>query len=300
MTPKDVRRIACVGEVMLELSAPAVGDTHLGVAGDTYNTAVYLKRMLGDGFEVDYVTALGRDDFSDRIVAQIARHGLGQGAIERREDRAPGLYAIATSPDGERSFSYWRSESAARTLFSQPCSVPMSRLAGYDMVYLSGITLAVLPLAIRNELAAFLRDYQGLFVYDSNHRPRLWESAETARQTNKQFWGLADIALPSVDDEMEIYGDASQDAVVARLNQFGANFGALKRGEDGPRDLSGASHDVDFPPAQNVIDTTAAGDSFNAGYLTGLIQTGSTTKALLGGHILASKVVGVRGAIAEF
>lgn len=299
MTPHSVKRIACIGEVMLELSAPETGETKLGVAGDTYNTAVYLKRALGSAYEVDYVTALGTDRFSDRILSEIGRHKLGKSAIERRSDKAPGLYAISTAEDGERSFAYWRSDSAARTLFSEPCEVGVERLADYDLIYLTGITLAVLPAEIRDRLATFLESYDGLFAYDSNHRPCLWESAEIARETNKRFWGLADIALPSVDDEMEIYCDPTEDAVVTRLNNFGASYGALKCGAAGPRDLSGEITDHEFPPAENVVDTTAAGDSFSAGFLAGLIQSGSIATAMKSGHDLASKVVGVRGAIAD-
>ncbi len=301
-TPPDcskVKRIACIGEVMLELSAPVGGDVQLGVAGDTYNTAVYLKRLLGADHEVDYVTALGTDAFSDRILTEIDRHGLGQDAIERRATHVPGLYAISTSETGERSFTYWRSDSAARTLFTEPCEISLARLAEYDLIYLSGITLAVLPPVIRTALAAFLTSYAGVFAYDSNHRPRLWESAEMARATNKTFWGLADIALPSVDDEMEIYGDADEDAVVARLQSFGVTFGALKRGATGPRDLSGQTRGLSFAPADTVIDTTAAGDSFSAGFLAGYIQSGTMEAALQAGHTLAAKVVGKRGAIAD-
>ena len=72
--------------------------------------------------------------------------------------------------------------------------------------------------------------------------------------------------------------------------------GALKRGAQGPHSL-GEQVTQSYPPASRVIDTTAAGDSFNGGYLAAL-QTGATqAEALMAGHRLASHVVGAKGAI---
>ena len=92
-------KIACIGEAMIELSIRD-NDTKLGVAGDTLNTAVYLKRSAPQ-IEVDYITRLGSDPFSDQITSFIKEQNLGTGAIEISDDRHPGLYAITTAPDGE-------------------------------------------------------------------------------------------------------------------------------------------------------------------------------------------------------
>ena len=73
-----------------------------------------------------------------------AAEGIATGLVERRPDRVPGLYAISVDAAGERSFTYWRDASAARTLFQPPAEVTPERLAGFDLIYLSGITLAIL------------------------------------------------------------------------------------------------------------------------------------------------------------
>lgn len=294
-----VKKIACVGEVMIELTEAGPVTARLGVAGDTYNSAVYLKRLLGDAASVDYVTALGTDAFSDRILSEMTRHGIGTRAIERRDTKTPGLYAISTDQTGERSFAYWRSDSAARTLFAAPCTVTLDHLADYDLVVLSGITLAILPPDMRAALASALADQPTLVAYDSNHRPKLWETAAAAIEWNTTFWGLADIALPSVDDEMAIHGDASEADVLNRLQSSGATFGALKRGPIGPLDLSGSTPEQTFEPATQVIDTTAAGDSFNAGFIAALIQGAPMADALQSGHRLAAHVIGQKGAIVD-
>ena len=179
-------RIACIGECMVELTLPrADGEgSRVGFAGDTLNAAVYLKRSAPE-LDVVYVTALGTDPLSERMVGFFEAEGLDISLIERRADRVPGLYAISLDAAGERSFTYWRDSSAARTLFLPPATVTPERLAGFDLVYLSGISLAVLAPEARAALRAFLVGFRaegGRVAFDSNYRPRLWPDAATARR----------------------------------------------------------------------------------------------------------------------
>ncbi len=293
--------VACLGEVMIELSNAGDDLVKVGVAGDTYNSAVYLARLLdGVGPKVAYVTALGTDPYSDRILDQMRGHNIDGSFVERRADKMPGLYAIETDDEGERSFFYWRETAAARTLFAEPAEVTLEKLMDVSMLQISGISMAILPPGTREKIIAWLPSYRaagGIFVYDSNYRPRLWEDVETARDVNMRMWSEADIALPSVDDEMALFGDKNEAEVLARLRDFGVQFGALKRGAEGPVDLSGDVTGASYPAVTKIIDTTAAGDSFNAGYLAALLKGGSTAEALRGGHDMAAKVIQVKGAI---
>jgi 2-dehydro-3-deoxygluconokinase len=294
-------RVACIGECMVELTLPRdeADAGRIGFAGDTLNAAVYLKRSA-PGIEVAYVTALGTDPLSERMLGFFAAEGLDTGLIERRPDRAPGLYAISLDARGERSFTYWRDSSAARTLFAPPAAVTPDRLAGFDLIYLSGITLAILSPAARGMLGGFLSGYRvrgGRVAFDSNYRPRLWPDAATARREIGALWAVTDIGLPSVDDEMALWGDPDADAVLARLRAAGVARGALKRGADGPLPIGPARSLPAFPPAPRVVDTTAAGDSFNGAYLAALLAGGSEADCLAGGHAMAAKVIGHPGAI---
>ncbi|WP_415919072.1 sugar kinase [Tateyamaria sp. SN6-1] len=288
-------KIAAIGEAMIELSM--VGDTpQIGVAGDTLNTAIYLKRTAPD-LRVDYVTRLGGDAFSGQIAAFIAAQGIGTDAIERDADKTCGLYGITTDADGERTFTYWRNQSAARAVFSWPAGPSFDVLKGYDVIYLSGISLAILPADTRDGLLRWLAGYRaggGKVVYDSNYRPALWPDQATAQAITRQMWHMCDIALPSQDDEAAIF-DETLEAVAERFTALGKS-GALKRGPEGPLCLeTGASGD--YAPAAQVIDTTAAGDSFNGGYLGARLTGASQAEALQAGHDLAARVVAHRGAI---
>ena len=295
-------KIACIGEVMIELIARKGGHAVLGVAGDTYNTAVYLQKIQKtEAYDITYITALGTDIFSQRIVAEIERHGLRADHIEYRDGQMPGLYAIDTDPDGERSFSYWRGQSAARSLFLAPCTITLDLLHSFDVIYISGITMAILIPETRTPLIAALKAFRnqgGRLVFDSNYRPRLWEDEATAREITMAMWAITDIALPSLDDEMVLFKEKTEQDVAQRLMKAGVSCGALKRGAQGPLALGGEVL-ATFPTVTHIVDTTAAGDSFNAGFLSSYIIDGKLSDALQHGHLLASKVIQSSGAIVD-
>lgn len=284
-------KIACLGEAMIELNPDRAGN-QIGFAGDTLNTAIYLARGWPEA-QVEFVTVLGRDAMSARMEAFIRAEGVGTSAITHHPERLPGIYAIATDAAGERSFSYWRNQSAARTLFEGG----FTQLEGFEVIYLSAITLAILPPEVRAALIAYLAQSPATVVFDSNYRPRLWESPEVARESIEAAWRVADIALPSVDDEMALYGDADAGAVLARLRGWGCTRGALKCGAGGPLSLDASVQAGPFAPAAKVVDTTAAGDSFNGAYLAAALQGVPEAEALARAHAQAAEVIGHPGAI---
>ncbi len=294
-------KIACVGEAMAELSLIAPRP-EVGFAGDALNTAVYLHRSLtkthANTHEVAFVSAVGVDPLSDRMTAFIAAQGVATRCIATHPDRLPGIYAIGTDATGERSFHYWRGDSAARTMFRDGFGV----LDGFDVIYLSAITLAILPADVRLGLLEWLEGWPGTVAFDSNYRARLWQSDAAARQAVSRAWGRADIGLPSLDDEMALFGDRDEAEVLARLRGHGdgPRTGALKRGARGPASLSGAGAgggDARCPVADSVVDTTAAGDSFNGGFLAALLTGASEQDAMIAGHRLAVDVIARPGAI---
>ncbi|MEM7196843.1 MAG: sugar kinase [Pseudomonadota bacterium] len=287
-------KIACVGEVMVEVSDALQGG--LRFAGDSFNTALYMKRLLPNA-HIDYVSALGDDALSDQIIALMKKEGMGIQTTMRIPGALPGLYMIVTDEDGERSFYYWRENSAARQFFHTPTDFSQISLSPYGLVYFSAITLALMGEDVRKLWRDKLQAYRkngGLVAFDSNYRPALWR--KNAAEIITEFWQNCDIALPSANDEMAIYGDKDFACICARLRGWGLEKGAVKRGALGPIDLQ-MQHDQPYKKVERPIDTTAAGDSFNAGFLAANLAGGSLPDALQHGHELASKVIQHSGAI---
>lgn len=297
--------VLSVGEAMVELSASDAPDLwHLGYAGDTLNTAWYLRRLLPRDQAVGYLTRVGTGPFSRRMLDFIAGAGIMTDHIAVDPLREIGLYAIDLA-EGERSFTYWRGDSAARGLADDP--VALARAFGAARtVYLSGITVAILPPAGRDALADALdaarRDGVRI-VLDPNLRPRLWPDADTMRAQVGRFAGLASLVLPSFDDEAGNFADPDPGHTVARYLDAGAGQVVVKAG-GGPihyggwwdGDVQGCVGDL---PRAVPVDTTAAGDSFNAGFLAATLDGRPVEDAIRAGHAIGMRVIAARGALVE-
>jgi 2-dehydro-3-deoxygluconokinase len=297
--------VYAIGECMIELqkSVQGQGAMDYRFGGDTLNTAVYMARLLDPAIaSVAYVTGLGVDGMSAEMLAAWQREGIDTACVQRLPDRLPGIYMIETDPDGERRFHYWRRDSAARHWLHAPdAGRVLVQLACARMVYLSGISLAILAPADRELLIAALaqcRAAGGSVVFDNNYRPRLWEDAATARAVYDRVLGHADIALLTLDDEVALYGAADAHGVIERTRALGVGEVVVKCG-GAPCVVwhDGRAHEVAPEPVRDVIDTTAAGDSFGAAYMAARLSGKGPDAAARAGHRLAGTVIRHRGAI---
>jgi len=291
-----------VGECMVEMSPVDGGAYRMGFAGDTFNTAWYARRLLGDEWTVGYASCVGTDAISDRMVAAMQAAGIDTGAVRRVPDRSVGLYLIQLE-NAERSFAYWRGQSAARTLADDP-----DWLAGVfgraDVIFYSGITLAILSDTARETLCAALaqaRARGAMTVFDTNMRARLWPGAEAMRAAIMRGAAQADIVLPSFDEEEAAFGDPTPQAVAARYHAVGARLVVVKNGagEILVSDKDGWPFVHRPAGVANVIDTTAAGDSFDAAFLAAYLQGQGLREAAARGAALAERVVQAPGALVE-
>ncbi|KAB2851337.1 MAG: sugar kinase, partial [Hyphomicrobiaceae bacterium] len=249
--------------------------------------------------DVEYVTALGDDSFSEEMIAAWRKEGVGVSLVARNMGRLPGLYLIQTDANAERRFSYWRDRAPAREIFSGPDAEALARkLVDFDVLYFSGISLSLYGAEGRARLisaADELRKKGGKVAFDTNFRPRGWPDREEARQAYGEAFARADILLASVEDLSMLFGEEGT-MTVERLSP--PVEVVLKLAEPGCRILAGGEViEVPAPPVARVVDTTAAGDSFAAAYLVARMRGQPPQIAALQGHRLAGAVVQHRGAI---
>ncbi|MCU6665079.1 MAG: sugar kinase [Silvania sp.] len=299
------RKIAVIGECMIELSQKGA-EVSRGFGGDTLNTSVYIARQVdADALAVNYVTALGTDNFSQQMLDAWQSENVDTSLTQRMENRLPGLYYIETDSTGERTFYYWRNEAAAKFwLESDSAAQICEALANFDYLYLSGISLAILSQSSREKLLSLLRECRangGKVIFDNNYRPRLWASREETQQVYTQMLQYTDIAFLTLDDEDALWGEKPVDEVIARTHAAGVAEVVIKRGADSCLVSVTGEAVVDVPAVklakEKVIDTTAAGDSFSAGYLAVRLTGGTPEAAAQRGHLTASTVIQYRGAI---
>lgn len=290
----------CIGECMIELARGGDGRFGQAVGGDSFNTAVYLARA---GIGTAYVTALGDDPYSQAILDTALSERVETSAVARLPGRVPGLYLIETDAAGERHFHYWRETSPARDIFLNGATDGVRDcLFSASLVYFSGVTLWLYTkggLDTFLSLLAEARSRGAAIAFDTNYRPRLWGGdAHAARAAFASAIALSDIVLPSLDDDRLLWSDATAQGAHDRYASAGVKEIVIKDGAAGVTiGEGGGTHHIPPPAAIVPIDTTAAGDSFNAGYLAARLKGQSQSEAAAIGHRLSGIVISHRGAI---
>ncbi len=293
------RRLLAIGECMVELSPAPDGLFAMKFAGDTFNTAWYARKLGGASLRVGYLSAVGDDAISDRMADFMHAAGI-EPELARHAGASVGLYMISLH-NGERSFSYWRDSSAARRLADDLGA--LDGLRPGDLAFFSGITLAILPADGRERLLAALAVARARGVqvaFDSNLRPRLWRDTDEMCGWVMRAAAVADISLPSYDDEAAFFGDADKTATAQRYRDAGAGTVIVKDGPGAVLILTEhAAPDSVAPTPVTPVDTTAAGDSFNAGFFVALLAGSGMAAAVRAGCAVSAQVVTRRGALVD-
>lgn len=286
-------KMVAIGEAMIEMAVVGDNQYRRNFAGDTFNTAWHMAQMLGGRCQVGFVTCVGTDTLSDDFLAQIGGDDVDTSAIRRVADRTMGLYLIALS-GVERSFHYWRSASAARLLARDQHWLD-NAIDGAGLIHISGITLAILSPDDRTRLFDALRKarVKGARVsFDPNIRPKLWASQDEARETARTFLDVTDIALPSFDDEQDLWGDASPEITRQRIHHAGVSEVIVKNGAAPVTAIiAGEQFTVETPALTDIRDTSGAGDAFNAGYLAARLRGQAPRDAVVLGQKIAGEVI---------
>jgi 2-dehydro-3-deoxygluconokinase len=294
-----VKRFISIGECMVELAETGPATYARGFAGDTFNAAWYARRALPSDWQVGYASCIGTDVISEEMAGFFEAEGIATDDLRRVPDRTVGLYMITTTA-GERSFTYWRGQAAARTLADDP-----GWLAGVigraDHVHFSGITLAILSPQARSRLLGALGAARARGVgisFDTNVRPRLWQDSDATRAALTAAAGVSDIVLPSFDEESALFGDASPAATVERYARAGAGVVLVKNGAAAMTGWEGGER-IERPtvPVERIVDTTAAGDSFAGTFLAARLTGAGIADAMDRAATVAARVIGARGAL---
>lgn len=286
-----------IGECMVELRPVDDGHLRRGFAGDAYNTAVYLKRSAPE-IDVAFLTATGDESLSDAMVGTWRSEGINDRLVFRIPGQRPALYLIETNAKGDRKFHYWRGETPAkewlRLLLAAGGAEVLNKA---NLVYVSGISLAILNYADRQAAIELLASLKTKVAFDPNIRPALWKSMDEARHSFEAMAKLSSILLPSRQDYQLMYGMDDPDAQVRFTMTLTDAEIALTCDEDGCR-LRDGDKIVALPTqAVKVVDTSGAGDSFNGAYLAARLKGRTPLEAAKAGLEMAAKVVAQPGAI---
>ena len=293
-------KIAIIGECMIELFDKGDGSYKKTFGGDTLNSAIYLSKC-SKNIDCFYISLLGDDPLSNEMIKAWENEGIKTNFVEKIPNSVPGMYMIQTDKKGERSFLYWRDNAPAKKLFlTKNKKNLLNKLKGFDWIYLSGISLAILEdenTEILFELLKEFRQSGGKVAFDSNYRPKLWEDKDV-KATIQRAYENCDLALPSIDDEFLLWEDNCLESVKNRLISFACDEIVIKRGSGTCIVYKdGNTFEYEVEKINKIVDTTAAGDSFNGAYLAKRLEGISIDKSIKLASKVAGQVIAQKGAI---
>ncbi len=278
--------ILCYGEGLVTVNRPAdapppaVARCWMSSAGAEMNTAIGLARL---GHAVRWSTALGVDPLGDSVLAAARGEGVQVDAL--RLPQRTGMIVKIARADDEPTVLYYRDGSAFAS--APPAPDP----AGMRAVFLSGVTPALSP-ACRAAAMALVERARAAGVpvwFDINMRRRLWSEPE-AVPVLRWFCQRADIVFAAEDEAALVVAGASPEALGRGLLALGAGRAVIKAGAAAWAVDATACHAEPRLPGVTVRDPIGAGDAFDAGCLSGLLDGLPTSEALRRGHVCAAAV----------
>jgi sugar/nucleoside kinase (ribokinase family) len=237
---------------------PALGDdidaATIGVcAGTSFNTPAAANRI---GLRVAYIAQTGNDVWSDLIAAEFEAEGLSTAFLEV-EDRALPAVSVALNFDGDRGFvSHWDGGAAVGDRLDARALEITSTIDARHLHAQLDDTPALEALAKERGMTVSLDSFDGASW--ASERPL----AESLR------W--ADVLLANEAEAGAMTGSPDLDRALETLAVH-CPCVVIRRGADGAIAIAGG--EVSSVPAEavEVVDTTGAGDCFNAGFLAGWI-----------------------------
>jgi len=292
-----------IGECMIELSQNnELGEYKQSFAGDVFNTGVYIKRCLKKSAQVSFLSVIGQDKMSGQLLNLMTDEQINTRYLYRCSSNKMGLYIINIDQYGERTFDYWRENSAARQLikFFRQDNDKMD-FSFVTTIFFSGISIAILPSEDLEDFWEFIecrRSSGCQIVFDPNYRPALWSSPQQAKEAFEIAYSLSDVVLPGLDDHKNLYNHETASEIASHLEAKGIGEIIIKNGDlEVLISVEGKRTQIGIIPVTKVIDTTSAGDAFNGGYLSARQSGKSVKDAVIYAANVAGCVIQHKGAI---
>ena len=292
--------VCSIGEAMIEISNVKNNLYNQSFAGDTLNFCNYLDKKKLNAF---FLSAIGKSEINQSLLDFVKSKNISTKYIKQINQFEIGLYLIKNKDNGEKQFFYWRDESAAKQYFNNIDFINLYKeLKNFDYIYFSGITLSIIHISKLNnfiKLLKLLKSKKIKIVFDFNIRPTRWNK----KNLNNFFDSVlkfVDICFISGED-MSYWknknGIKSYEQIVRKYKIKHSIF--RKNAKFTYVYLNKNKYVFKNKLLKNVVDTSGAGDGFNAAYLSNFIVNNDPVLALKAGSSLGSKIVMKKGAIVD-
>ena len=293
-----------LGECMIELNGDISSlennssNMTINFGGDTYNSAVYFSRLTNDKTNTFYSTALGKDNFSKKMISRFKNENIKCDYIRTDGDNPPGLYSIEINEKGERSFSYWRDQSPSKYIFLGSKGKKLIKdINNADIFYYTGISAGILDEKQRKDLIN-IGSSAIICGFDFNYRSQLHYNNKVSQLLFNEINNRVDIHFVSFDDARELFNIKSPLEIFEIINEKKNLILIRYKNSIIFKNKQQEIKTVTVPHGE-VVDTTAAGDAFNGSFLAIMNKNKniSIEENILMSHSVTREVIKHRGAI---
>ena len=291
-------KICAIGECMMELTNAKMELYSQSIAGDTLNFTSYLDKKI---FDTSYFTAVGTSEISKRVISFLKKQKIKTNLVSQIDSHEIGLYLIENSKVGEKIFYYWRDNSAAKFFFNnQNIKECKNQLQKFQYVYFSGITLSLFEnhnFVNFISILELLKKKQIKIIFDFNIRIKRWSKKKLFSYFSKTL-PFVDILFASGEDLNFLKGKASLKIFTNLIQKYNIKHGIYRNNARLNYSFyKDERYFIKNKIKNKVVDTSGAGDGYNATYISKFIKFNDPQKALHAASEIGAKIVMKKGAI---
>lgn len=267
--------VITLGETMVLLSPICSGSLQYvnyfqkQIGGAESNFAIGIVRL---GHTSGWISRVGDDPFGRYMVSFIRGEGVDTSSVKVDNNAPTAVYFKEFHEMREPKVYYYRAGSAASRM--SPDDIDEDYIKDARILHITGITPAISRSARETVYTAIeiARKYNILISFDPNIRRKLW-SEEECRSTLLDIASKSDIVMPGLDEARFLLGDGAPEDYCVKLLDMGIKTVAIKMGKDGciVADKNIIQR-VDGRKVAKVVDPVGAGDGFDAGFVTGILN----------------------------
>ncbi|MFB0562785.1 MAG: carbohydrate kinase family protein [Candidatus Lokiarchaeia archaeon] len=297
--------VIAIGEILIDFVASEpvsyveVPSFQKCFGGSPMNTIVGVSRL---GVSSGVITAVGDDSFGKFLMSELKKNEVDVSQVVVKKGKRTTITFVANDPDtGERSFLFYRKPWTGDTADSllEIKDIDQNYVAGANILHVSGFALSQNP--CRNAVFRAI-DYAkkaGVRVsFDPTLRLDMWDSPSVLRKIYDKTLKSSDIATFSTEEAEFIFKTKDPEEAASKALGYGIKIVGIKMGNKGSLIISDRGEKIESPAFKvKPMDTTGAGDGWNAGLLVGLIKKWNLEKCITIANAIGALVVTRRGAI---
>lgn len=284
-----------IGELLIDMISDDYGDNfesntyHKYFGGSPANIAMNTKKL---GINSVLAAAVGKDGLGSFLINQVEVAGVNSSLIQQVE-YATSMVMVTKSLNTPIPIFYRGADYQLSYTNELDQAIKNSKI-----VHFSSWPISKVPArhTIENVITT-AKEYGSLIGFDPNYHPMLWDSGEDGLAYIKSIVGKVDIVKPSEDDAERLFGKDTHLNQIEKFLTLGAKLVIMTLGKDGAI-VSNGRETVEFATLANeIVDTTGAGDAFWSGFYAGIVKGYTLREALMLGFAVSAYKLKFMGAV---